>query len=308
MDDAAAHKLFPEIAEEVFTAPLIRPAHVGEDWLEDAQRVYTEPEHAMWDELCARQHVLLPGRAAPEFLDGIERLQLMAGGVPDIVKLSAQLHGATGWTIVPVPSVIPDHVFFYHLANRRFPAGNFIRSRETMDYIMEPDVFHDVFGHAPMLIQPKLADFMQRLGGAVWKALRYNHLRALGALYWYTVEFGLVDTPEGFRLYGAGIASSPTETVFSLEGRSPNRLHFNLERVMRTDYVTSDLQQTYFVIESFEHLFREMATRPFDQIYAALKPAFQYATSAVLDTDRIYQIGTQEYALRGGRGSRAAPV
>ena len=309
MDTATApHHLLPEISPEAFSAPLIKPAHVGEDWLEAGQRVYTDEEHALWDELYARQMSLLPGRAAEQFLDGAEKLKLGAGGVPDFARLSAQLQDATGWTIVPVPSVIPDHVFFHHLANRRFPAGNFIRSRATMDYIMEPDVFHDVFGHTPMLIEPKMADFMQKIGENGWNALQHNKLRALGALYWYTVEFGLVDTPQGFRLYGAGIASSPAETVFSLEGRSPNRLHFSLDRVMRTDYITSDLQQTYFVIDSFADLFRETAARQFDYIYSALKPSFQYATSAVLETDRIYQLGTQEYALRGGRGSRAAPV
>lgn len=298
----------PDISSDQFSAPLIKPDHVGDDWLEPSQRVYTDDEHAIWDELYQRQMALLPGRAAPEFMDGLEKLNLGAGGVPDINKLSAQLQDATGWTIVPVPSVIPDHVFFYHLANRRFPAGNFIRQRTTMDYIMEPDVFHDVFGHTPMLIEPKMADFIQKIGENGWNALRHNKLKALGALYWYTVEFGLVDTPQGFRLYGAGIASSPQETVFSLEGRSPNRLHFSLDRVMRTDYVTSDLQQSYFVIDSFADLFRETAARQFDYIYASLKPSFQYATSAVLETDRIYQLGTQEYSLRGGRGSRAAPV
>lgn len=309
MDSAApTHHHLPDVPAEAFTAPLIKPAHVGEDWLEAAQRVYTDEEHAIWDELYARQMAILPGRAAQAFFDGAERLKLGAGGVPDIKRLSAQLLDATGWVIVPVPSVIPDHVFFHHLANRRFPAGNFIRTRATMDYIMEPDVFHDVFGHTPMLIEPKMADFIQKIGENGLNALKHNKLKALGALYWYTVEFGLVDTAQGFRLYGAGIASSPQESVFSLEGRSPNRLHFSLDRVMRTDYVTSDLQQTYFVIDSFEDLFRETAARQFDYIYSSLKPSFQYATSAVLETDRIYQLGTQEYALRGGRGSRAAPV
>ncbi|MGE0597282.1 MAG: phenylalanine 4-monooxygenase [Hyphomonadaceae bacterium] len=309
MDTAApARHALPDLPPGAFSAPLIKPAHVGEDWLEAAQRVYTADDDAIWDELYARQMALLPDRAAQQFFDGIERLQLGAGGVPDINRLSAQLHEATGWVIVPVPSVIPDHVFFHHLANRRFPAGNFIRTRETMNYIMEPDVFHDVFGHTPMLIEPKMADFIQKIGENGLNALRHNKLKALGALYWYTVEFGLVDTPQGFRLYGAGIASSPQETVFSLEGRSPNRLHFSLDRVMRTDYVTSDLQQTYFVIDSFDDLFRETAARQFDFIYSSLKPSFQYATSAVLETDRIYQLGTQEYALRGGRGSRAAPA
>jgi phenylalanine-4-hydroxylase len=209
---------------------------------------------------------------------------------------------------VPVPMLIPDHVFFYHLANRRFPAGNFIRSADQLDYIEEPDVFHDVFGHVPMLTDRRFADYMQAYGEAGWKALRYNRLKALGALYWYTVEFGLIDTAEGLRIYGAGIVSSAQECIYALDAKSPNRLHLNVDRVMRTDYVISDLQQTYFVIDSFDQLIHETVDRPFDMIYASLKPGFQYAVSAVLETDRVYHSGTQEYALRGGRGSNANPV
>jgi phenylalanine-4-hydroxylase len=298
----------PEPSADVFAAPLIRPAGVGEDWLEPNQRVYSDEEHALWDELYARQMKLLPGRACDEFLDSVERTGLGAGGVPDFARLSGLLNEATGWSLVPVPMLIPDHVFFHHLANRRFPAGNFIRTREEIDYIREPDVFHDVFGHAPLLMNAKFADYMQAYGQAGWKALSFNRLKALGALYWYTVEFGLMDTAQGLRIYGAGIVSSAEECRFALEARSPNRLHLNVDRVMRTDYIISDLQQTYFVIDSFDQLIHETVDRPFDMIYATLKPGFQYATAAVLDTDRVYHQGTQEYALRGGRGSRAKPV
>lgn len=298
----------PDLPAHVFTAPLNKPAHVGEDWLEPAQRVYTDEEHAVWDALYARQMDILPARACDQFLRGLERLDLGRGGVPDFARLSAELEAITGWTVAPVPMLIPDHVFFYHLANRRFPAGNFIRRRDNLDYIEEPDVFHDVFGHVPMLTDPTFADYMQEYGRAGWKALRFNRLKALGALYWYTVEFGLIDTPAGLRIYGSGIVSSAQEAVFALEGASPNRLHLNVDRVMRTDYVISDLQQTYFVIDSFDQLIHETVDRPFDMIYATLQPGFQFATSAVLETDRVYHRGTQEYALRGGRGSGARPV
>ncbi len=298
----------PQPSVEVYAAPLQKPAHLGDDWLEPTQCNYTAAEHALWDELYARQMKLLPGRACDAFLQGLDRLEMSKGGVPDFQRLSAALHNATGWTIVPVPMLIPDHVFFYHLANRRFPAGNFIRTRDEIDYIKEPDVFHDVFGHAPMLTDPRFADYMQAYGQAGWKALKFNRLKALGALYWYTVEFGLIDTPQGLRIYGAGIVSSAEESIYALEGKSPNRLHLNVDRVMRTDYRIDDLQQSYFVIDSFEQLIHETVDRPFDMIYATLKPSFQYAASAVLETDRVYHQGTQEYALRGGRGSRAAPV
>jgi phenylalanine-4-hydroxylase len=164
-----------------------------------------------------------------------------------------------------------------------------------------------VFGHAPMLMHPQFADYTQAYGRASWKALKFNRLKALGALYWDSVEFGLIDTPQGLRIYGSGIVSSPVESVFALEGISPNRLHFNVDRVMRTDYCISDLQQSYFVIDSFAQLIHETVDRPFDMIYASLKPGFQFAPSAVLETDRVYHAGTQEYALRGGRGSCTAP-
>nr|WP_234026268.1 phenylalanine 4-monooxygenase [Qipengyuania thermophila] len=298
----------PDMDGTVFTAPLQRPAHVGEDWLEPEQTRYSAEDHAIWDDLFARQMDVLPGRAASAFLRGLEKLDLGRGGVPDFRQLSEELGALTGWSVVPVPMLIPDHVFFWHLANRRFPAGNFIRTRETFDYIQEPDVFHDVFGHVPLLTDPVFADYMQEYGRAGWKAMRHNRLKALGALYWYTVEFGLIQEPDGIKAYGAGILSGPTEVVFAVEGQSPNRIMLNVDRVMRTDYVISDLQPTYFVIESFEDLFRQTVERDFERLYQSLPPAFTYANSAVLDLDNVVHRGTQEYLLRGGRGSGAQPV
>ena len=298
----------PDMADGVYTAPLKRPERVGADWLEPAQRRYSAQEHAIWDELFARQMRLLPGRACRAFLDGLERLDLGRGGVPDFARLSQQLGALTGWSVVPVPMLIPDHVFFWHLANRRFPAGNFIRSAETLDYIQEPDVFHDVFGHVPMLTDPTYADYMQEYGRAGWKAMRYNRLKALGALYWYTVEFGLVIEDGHLRVYGAGILSGPREAVFALEGQSPNRIMLNVDRVMRTDYVIDDLQPTYFVIESFADLYRQTVERDFDRLYRSLGPGFTYANTAVIDVDDVLHLGTLEYHLRGGRHSGAMPV
>lgn len=298
----------PELPEEVFTAPLRRPAHLGEDWLEPQQTDYTADDNAIWDDLFARQMEVLPGRAASAFMRGLDKLDLGKGGVPDFAAMSADLDALTGWSVVPVPMLIPDHVFFWHLANRRFPAGNFIRTRETFDYIQEPDVFHDVFGHVPMLTDPTFADYMQEYGKAGWKAMRYNRLKALGALYWYTVEFGLIQEADGIKAYGAGILSGPTEVVYATQAKSPNRIMLNVDRVMRTDYVISDLQPTYFVIESFEDLYRQTVERDFDRLYRNLPVAFTYANSAVIDVDNVLNRGTQEYLLRGGRGSGARPV
>ncbi len=298
----------PDPDPAVFTAPLQRPAHIGDDWLEPVQHSYGADEDAVWDELFARQMQLLPGRAASAFLAGLDRLDLGRGGVPEFGRLSSELGALTGWSVVPVPMLIPDDVFFWHLANRRFPAGNFIRTRAAFDYIQEPDVFHDVFGHVPMLTDPVYADYMQEYGRAGWKAMRYNRLKALGALYWYTVEFGLILEEAGLRAYGAGILSGPAEAVFCLEAESPNRIMLNVDRVMRTDYVIDDLQPTYFVIESFRELYHDTVERDFDRLYRSLGPSFTYANTAVIDIDDVLHRGTQEYFLRGGRGSGAKPV
>ena len=299
----------PEMPEGVFTAPLKRPDHLGEDWLEPKQTEYDSDDDAIWDDLFARQMEVLPGRAATAFMQGLEKLDLGRGGVPDFGDLSAELDRLTGWSVVPVPMLIPDHVFFWHLANRRFPAGNFIRTRETFDYIQEPDVFHDVFGHVPMLTDPVYADYMQEYGKAGWKAMRHNRLKALGSLYWYTVEFGLLqEAPGDIRAYGAGILSGPTEVIYAVEAESPNRIMLNVDRVMRTDYVISDLQPTYFVIKSFEDLYQQTVERDFDRLYRTLDPGFTYANTAVIDVDDVLHSGTLEYTLRGGRGSGAKAV
>ncbi len=298
----------PHMPADVFTAPLRRPDHVGDDWLEPKQTEYDSEDDAVWDDLFKRQMEILPGRAATAFMEGTEKLDLGRGGVPDFGVLSEELGAMTGWSVVPVPMLIPDHVFFWHLANRRFPAGNFIRTRETFDYIQEPDVFHDVFGHVPMLTDPVFADYIQEYGRAGWRAMEHNRLKALGSLYWYTVEFGLIREAAGLRAYGAGILSGPTEAVYAVEAESPNRIMLNVDRVMRTDYVISDLQPTYFVIESFEDLYRLTVERDFAKLYRNLSPGFTYANTAVIDIDHVVNRGTLEYSLRGGRGSGAAPV
>ncbi|MDE2435224.1 MAG: phenylalanine 4-monooxygenase [Sphingomonadales bacterium] len=313
MSDAATlaepdFTILPEGDPGVFTAPLKRPHHIGENWIEPHQHVYGADEDAIWDDLYARQMDILPGRAASAFLAGTQKLGFGRGGVPEFARLSTELKSLTGWSVVPVPMLIPDHVFFWHLANRRFPAGNFIRTRETFDYIQEPDVFHDVFGHVPMLADPTYADYMQEYGRAGWKAMRYNRLKALGALYWYTVEFGLILEGENLRAYGAGILSGPAEAVFCLEAKSPNRIMLNVDRVMRTDYVIDDLQPTYFVIESFKDLYHQTVERDFDRLYRSLAPGFTYANTAVIDIDDVLNRGTLEYFLRGGRGSGAQAV
>jgi len=276
---------------------------IDQDWSQ-----YTPEQHETWDILYARQMKCLPGRACDAFMDGIQALDLGRGGIPNFDAINAELHKLTGWTVVAVPCLVPDDVFFEHLANRRFPAGNFIRERSQLDYIQEPDVFHDVFGHVPMLTDPVFADYMEAYGKGGLRARGFDRLKALASLYWYTVEFGLVNTPKGMRIYGAGIVSSHDESIFSLEARSPNRIHFNLERVMRTDYRIDDFQQTYFVNASFEELFRATVEADFAPLYERLNPCFDFTATAAIETDRVYTRGTQEYGRAGGRKRGVKPV
>ncbi len=256
---------------------------------------YTPEEHRTWLRLYDRQLAILPGRACDAFLHGIEALDLRGAGIPDFTVISERLHALTGWSVVAVPGLIPDDVFFDHLAHRRFPAGNFIRKPHELDYLQEPDVFHDVFGHVPMLTDPVFADYMVAYGGGGARALQLGRLHNLARLYWYTVEFGLVQSRQGLRIYGAGIVSSRAESVFSLEDGSPNRIAFDLERVMRTPYRIDDFQQTYFVIPSLDELL-EVTQRDFGAMYARLADAPDIAITAIEAGDRVVSSGHQAYA------------
>src|SRR5271154_9365 len=210
------------------------PEAASDFTIEQNWRGYSEEEHAVWRLLFERQQKLLVGRACGEYLDGLGALGVAAGGIPDFRRLSDVLERATGWRIVAVPGLVPDAVFFEHLANRRFPSTCFIRRPDQLDYLEEPDIFHDVFGHVPMLMNPIFADYMQAYGQGGLKALGLDSLHRLARLYWYTVEFGLIRTPSGLRIYGSGIVSSKGESIYCLDSSSPNRVGFDLMRIMRT--------------------------------------------------------------------------
>jgi phenylalanine-4-hydroxylase len=277
---------------------LTRPAHAAEDWtIPQNWTAYTAEEHAVWDTLFARQAAMLPGRAAPEFLSGLDILHLSRPGIPNFEELSEKLMKATGWQVVAVPGLVPDDVFFEHLANRRFVAGQFIRRPDQLDYLQEPDVFHDVFGHVPMLAHPVFADYMQAYGQGGLRAQKFNAIHKLARLYWYTVEFGLIRNGDGLNIYGAGIVSSRGESIFALDDPSPNRIAFDMERVMRTDYRIDDYQQTYFVIDSFEQLLHATLDTDFAPLYARLETLPDLAVTDILPEDRLITRGTQEYAL-----------
>jgi len=262
--------------------------------IEQCWETYSDEEHDRWKRLFRRQQQVLPGRACGEYIRAIRQLDLSADGVPHMGELSERLGKLTGWSVVPVAGLVPDEVFFDHLANKRFPAGAFIRPESEFDYLEEPDVFHDIFGHVPMLAVPVFAQFMQAYGQGGMRAMRLGQLHNLARLYWYTVEFGLVKSADGLRIFGAGILSSPQESVFSLEDASPNRVGFALDRIMRTKHIIDDFQQTYFVIDSLEKLL-ESCYEDFGDVYAQVRAQPDYEAHEIVPGDVVLQRGTREY-------------
>jgi phenylalanine-4-hydroxylase len=284
--------------EHVFEAP---PEGAAADWtIPQNWAAYTDVEHETWNTLYARQMKILPGRACEAYMRGLDALDLNMGGIPDFEVMNPKLHALTGWTVVCVPGLVPDDVFFDHLANRRFVSGQFIRKPDQLDYLQEPDIFHDVFGHVPMLTDPDFAAYMEAYGKGGQRAQSLGMLKNLARLYWYTVEFGLMKETDGLRIYGAGIVSSATESVFSLEDVSPNRLGFDLERVMKTLYRIDDFQQVYFVIDSIDEL-KAVTLQDFGPLYERLKGAEDLPIEAILPSDQVFTRGTQSYAAKGGR-------
>lgn len=221
--------------------------------VEQRDHVYTEDDHALWRRLYARQAQLLQRYACREFRAGLARMDA-AAGVPDLAAVNARLAAASGWQLVAVPGFIPDEQFFRHLAARRFPVTVWLRRPEEFDYLVEPDIFHDFFGHVPMLFDARFADYAQRYGEQALRLAERGALPLLARLYWYTVEFGLIESDEGLRIYGAGILSSGGETPYAVESAAPVRLRFDLARCMRTEYRIDSYQKTYFVVRSLDAL------------------------------------------------------
>ncbi|WP_157220301.1 phenylalanine 4-monooxygenase [Flavisphingomonas formosensis] len=274
------------------------PQGAAEDWtVPQHWSRYTADDHAIWDMLFARQLALLPGRASQSYLRGLDLLRLSKPGIPDFTELSDRLMATTGWQVVAVPGLVPDAVFFDHLAHRRFVAGNFIRTRAQLDYLQEPDVFHDIFGHVPMLADPVFADYLQAYGKGGLRSLEYGALGRLARLYWYTVEFGLVQEEGALRIYGSGIVSSHGETRFALDDPSPNRIGFDLMRVMRTRYRIDDYQQSYFVIPDFATLLRATEETDFAPLYAEMAHLPDIRPDEIVAGDRVLSRGTQAHAL-----------
>ena len=270
--------------------PVYTTAVVEQPW-----EAYTAVDHDVWTQLFERQRKLLVGRASDEFLIAQDAMGMTPDAIPKFAELNNILEKATGWTLVGVEGLLPELTFFDHLANRRFPVTWWIRKPEQLDYLAEPDLFHDLFGHVPLLMNPVFADYMAAYGRGGVKAhgIGPEALVNLTRLYWYTVEFGLIRQADGLRIYGSGIVSSKGESIHCLESAAPNRIGFDLERIMRTRYRIDSYQKTYFVIDSFEQLMQ--ATGPdFRPIYESLATQESIPAGDVLDSDRVFHRGSGE--------------
>ncbi len=216
---------------------------------------YFDEEHRVWSMLFERQKKLLPGRACDEYLQGLHDLNLSSEGIPQLPEVSKILKAKTGWRVAPVAALISAREFFELLADRAFPAATFIRTREELDYVKEPDIFHELFGHCPLLMNSVYADFIHQYA---LKVLTYpeSEWPLLQRMFWFTVEFGLIQTPLGVRIYGGGILSSIHETVYSVESDNPLRVLFNPVAVLRTPYRIDQPQSIYYVIDDFTMLYQ----------------------------------------------------
>jgi phenylalanine-4-hydroxylase len=268
-------------------APTYATGTVEQSW-----NNYSREDHEVWATLFRRQRALLPGRACRELLENQERFGMNESLIPRFDELNGTLRKATGWELVGVEGLLPDDVFFGHLAHRRFPVTWWIRKADQLDYISEPDLFHDLFGHVPLLLNPVFADYMHAYGcgGVKATAIGADALKRLTRLYWYTVEFGLLRTAEGLRIYGAGIVSSKGESIYCLDSPVPNRIGFDLRRIMRTQFRIDTFQESYFVIDDFETLF-EATREDFGPIYQDLLTSEDIAARALLPSDVVVHAG-----------------
>lgn len=258
---------------------------------------YTAEDQEVWRHLYDRQMKLVQGYACKDYLAALEAMPIRGDKIPDFEEVSKALYKSTGWELVSVPGLIPGQAFFTHLATKAFPTTHWIRSKDKIDYLQEPDMFHDLFGHVPLLMNPVFAQYMAAYGRGGCRAFRMGNekfLDMLARLYWYTVEFGLIKEEGELKIYGSGILSSPGEVVFSIDSDSPNRIAFDLKRIMHTDFIISDFQETYWVIDSIDQLFD--ATKPdFKPIYQELENAPILTPGEVLATDTVLHRGTGEY-------------
>ena len=274
----------------VLTAQTVEDCIIDQGW-----ERYTAEDHAIWRILFQRQQQILKDRVCQEYLDGLEALGIGPEGVPNFDEMNARLRRLTGWEVVAVPGLIPSRPFFQMLANRQFPAGTFIRSREQLDYLEEPDIFHDVFGHVPLLTNSAYADYMNEYGRIGLGAVDHGGVKFLARLNWYTIEFGLIRKPEGIQIYGAGIVSSFGEAKYVVDDPSANQLAFSLDRVLRTGYYIDDFQASYFVIDRFEDLFDLLSAMDFPAMFEQFRTLPAHTPFEILPQDVVIRKGTGEY-------------
>jgi phenylalanine-4-hydroxylase len=274
----------------LLTAQTVEDCIIDQGW-----ERYSAEDHATWRVLFERQEQTLKGHVCQEYLDGLKALGIGPEGVPNFEAMNARLQRITGWEVVAVPGLIPSRPFFQMLANRQFPAGTFIRSRAQLDYLEEPDIFHDVFGHVPLLTNPAYADYMNEYGRIGLDAVGNKGVKFLARLNWYTIEFGLIRKPDGIRIYGAGIVSSFGEAKYVAEDPSAHQLAFNLDRVLRTGYYIDDFQATYFVIDQFEDLFDLLKRTDFTAQLGKLRAQPSHAPFEILPQDVVIRKGTGHY-------------
>lgn len=215
---------------------------------------WSDEENQIWSELYARQIPLVKSRACPQFLEGLDRVGLNEDKIPQLPDINRELQAATGWQTAEVPALIPFSEFFRLLANKQFPVATFIRSREEFDYLQEPDIFHEVFGHCPLLSNPAFAHFTHTYGKLGLEASKEDRIY-LARLYWFTVEFGLVKCGDDLKIYGGGILSSPGETVYSLDSDTPQRKPLDPMDALRTPYRIDIMQPLYYILNQFDDLF-----------------------------------------------------
>jgi phenylalanine-4-hydroxylase len=271
----------------ILTAQTVEDCIIDQGW-----ERYTEEDHAIWRTLFERQQQTLKGKVCQEYLDGLAALGIGPEGIPNFEQMNVRLRELTGWEVVAVPGLVPGRPFFQMLASRRFPAGTFIRTRVQLDYLEEPDIFHDIFGHVPLLTNPAYADYMQEYGRIGLDAIEHKGVKFLSRLNWYTIEFGLIRKPEGIQIYGAGIVSSFGEARYVVEDLSANHLAFDLDRVLRTGYYIDDFQATYFVIDRFEDLFHVLKGSDFIAKFEQVRPLPAHTPFEILPGDQVIRQGT----------------
>ena len=274
----------------ILTAQTVEECIIDQNW-----GAYSAADHNTWKTLYNRQLETLKARVCEEYLEGLKTLHLVADTVPDFAQMNKHLRAATGWEVLAVPGLIASKPFFSMLANRQFPAGTFIRTPEQLDYLEEPDIFHDVFGHIPLLSNPAYANYMQEYGRAGLAALEHKGIKFLARLNWYTIEFGLIKNNGEVKAYGAGIMSSYGEAKYLFNDPSANWLQFDIDRVLRTGYYIDDLQASYFTIDSFESLFKQCIERPFIPLYEKFRAMRALTPFEIVEGDTVLRKGTGEY-------------